>query len=117
MAVETDAGMEAPATCLAPESVSGSVRRIGGVFGSGLSCPAFFFGGVGSLSFRLEGALVSHASPGWSVRCCVFPGGDINVEVLEVSFQGVFEALALSSCLPCPLTKFIVQQLFRYFGV
>ena len=36
MADETDAGMETPA----PESV----RRIGGVFGSGLSCPTFFFG-------------------------------------------------------------------------
>ena len=60
MADETDAGMEAPA----PESV----RRIGGVFGSSLSCPTFFFGGVGSLSFRVEGALVvNHASPGWSV--------------------------------------------------
>ena len=60
---------------------------------------------------------MSHASPGWSVRCCVFPGGDINAEVLEVSFQGVFEALSLSSCLPCPLTKFTVQQLFGYSGV
>ena len=38
IADETDAGMEAPA----PESV----RRIGGVFGSSLSCPTFFFGGV-----------------------------------------------------------------------
>ena len=39
MAYETDAGMEAPAKGLAPESV----RRIGGVFGSSLSCPTFFF--------------------------------------------------------------------------
>ena len=60
MADETDAGMEASA----PESV----RRIGGVFGSSLSFPTFFFGGVGSLSFRVEGALVvNHASPCWSV--------------------------------------------------
>ena len=99
MAYETDAGMEAPAKGLAPESV----RRIGGVFGSSLSCPTFFFGGVGPLSFRVKGPLVDHASPGWSARCCVFPGGDVNVEVLEVSFQIVFEALALSSYLPCPL--------------
>ena len=42
MADETDAGMEAPARGLAPESV----RRIGGVFGSSLSCLTFFFGGV-----------------------------------------------------------------------
>ena len=112
MTDETDAGMVAPATGLAPESVG----RIGGVFGSSLSCPTFFFGGVGPLSFRVKGALVDHASPGWSVRCCVFPGADVNVEVLEVSFQGVFEAPALSSCLPCPLTKFTVQ-LFRYSGV
>ena len=60
MADETNAGMEAPA----PESV----RRIDGVFGSSLSCPMFFFGGVGSFSFQVEGALVvSHASPDWSV--------------------------------------------------
>ena len=108
MADETDAGMEAPATGLAPESAG----RIGVVFGSSLSCPRFFFNGVGPLSFRVKGALVDHAFPGWSVRCCVFPGGDVNVEVSEVSFQGVFEALSLSSCLPCPLTKFTVQQLF-----
>ena len=78
-------------TGLAPESG----RRIGGVYGSSLSCPTFFFGGVGSFNFRVEGALVNHASPGWSVRCCVFPCGDVDVEVLEVSFQGVFEALTL----------------------
>ena len=81
MADETDVCMEAPATGLAPESVG----RIGVVFGSSLSCPTFFFGGVGPLSFRVKGALVDHAFPGWSVRCCVFPGGDVNVEVLEVS--------------------------------
>ena len=77
----------------------------------------FFFGGVGSLNFRVEGALVNHASPDWSVRCYVFPCGDVDVEVLEVSFQGVFEALTLSSYLPFPLTKFTVQQLFGYSGV
>ena len=93
MADETDAGMKAPATGLAPESV----RRIGGVFGSSLSCPTFFFSGVGSLSFRVKGTLVNDASPGWSVRCCVFPGDDVDVEVLEVSFQEVLEALALPS--------------------
>ena len=70
----------------------------------------FSFGGVGSLNFRVEGALVNHASPGWSVRCCIFPRGDVDVKVLEVSFQGVFEVLALSSYLPCPLTKLTVQQ-------
>ena len=60
MADETDAGMEAPA----PESV----RRIGGVFGSSLSCPTFFFGDVGSLSFRIESSLIVYnASPVWSV--------------------------------------------------
>ena len=68
MADETDAGMEAPATGLTPKSG----RRIDGVFGSGLSCPTFFSSGVGSLNFRVEGALVNHASPGWSVRCGVF---------------------------------------------
>ena len=113
MADETDAGMEAPAMGLAQESV----RRIGGVFGSSLSCLTCSFGGVGLLGFQVEGALANHASPGWSVRCCVFPGGDIDVEVLEVSFQGVFEALALPSCFPCLLTKFTVQQLFGYSGV
>ena len=60
MADETDAGMETPATCLALDSG----RRIDGVFGSSLSCPAFFFGGVGSLNFRVEGALVNHVQPG-----------------------------------------------------
>ena len=69
MAAETDAGMEAPAKGLTPECG----RRIDGVFGSSLSCPTFFFSGVGALNFRVEGALVNHASPGWSVRCCVFP--------------------------------------------
>ena len=113
MADETDAGMESPATGLEPESV----RRIGGVFGSSLSCPTFFFGGVGSLSFQEAGALVNHASPGWSVRCCVFPGGDVDVEIFEVSFQKVFEALTLPSCLPSSLTKFTVQQLFGYSRV
>ena len=39
VADETDPGMEAPATGLAPESV----RRIDGVFGSSLSCPTFYF--------------------------------------------------------------------------
>ena len=113
MADEADAGMEAPATGLAPESVG----LFSGVFGWSLSCPTFFFGGVGPLSFRVKGALVDHASPDWSVRCCVFPGGDVNVEVLEISIQGVFEALALQSCFPCPLTKFTVEQLFGYSGV
>ena len=61
MADETDAGMKAPATGLATEIG----RRIDGVFGSCLSCPAFFFGGNGSFSFRVEGALVNHASPGF----------------------------------------------------
>ena len=37
MADETDAGMDAPATGLAPEIV----KRIGGVFVSSLSCPTF----------------------------------------------------------------------------
>ena len=110
MADETDAGMEAPATGLAPESVG----CIGVVYGSRLSCPTFCFGGVGPLGFRMKGALGDLDSPGWSVRCCVFPGGDINVEILEVSFQGVFETLSLSSCLPCPLTKFIVTGLEGY---
>ena len=60
LADETDASIGAPA----PESV----RHIGGVFGSSLSCPTFFFGGVGSLSFRVKGVyVVNHASPGWSV--------------------------------------------------
>ena len=104
----THAGMEAPATFLE------SGRGIDGVFGSSLCCPAFFFGGVGSLNFRVGGALVNHVSPDWSVRCCVFPSGDVDVKVLEVSFQGVFEALALSSYLPCPSTKFTVQQLLGY---
>jgi len=45
-------------------------------------------------------APVNHVSPGWSVKCDVFPCGDVDVEVLEVSFQGVFEVLALSSYLP-----------------
>ena len=62
MAAETDAGMKAPATGLAPASV----RCIGGVFGSSLSCPSFFFGGIGLLSFRVKGTLVNHASPCWS---------------------------------------------------
>ena len=35
--------------------------------------PYVFFSVVGSLIFRVEGALVNHASPGCSVRCCVFP--------------------------------------------
>lgn len=82
VADETDAGIEAPATGLEP----GSGRRIDGVFGSSLSWPAFFFGGVGSLNFRVEGALVNHASPGWSVRCCVFPCGDVDVKVLKINF-------------------------------
>ena len=69
VADETDASMEAPAPALAPEGG----RRIDGVFGSSLSCPAFFFGDVGSLNFRVEGALVNHALPGLSVRYCVFP--------------------------------------------
>ena len=105
--------MEAPATGLAAESG----RQIDGVFGLSLSCPAFFFASIGSLNFRVEGALVSHASPGWFVRCCIFPCGDVNVKVLEVSFQGVFEALVLSSHLPSPLTKLTVQQLLGYSGV
>ena len=96
MADETDAGIEALATCLAPESG----RRIDGVFGWSLSCPAFSLSGIGSFNFRVEGALVNHISPGWSVRCCLFPSGDVDVKVLEVSFQGVFKAFALSSYLP-----------------
>ena len=67
MADETDAGMEAPATGLAPESVG----RIGVVYGSRLSCPTFYFGGVGPLGFRVKGTLVDHASPGWSVWSAV----------------------------------------------
>ena len=61
--------------------------------------------------------LVSHASPGWFVRCCIFPCGDVDVKVLEVSFQGVFEVLALSPYLPSPLTKLTIQQLLGYSGV
>ena len=85
-------------------------------FGFSLSCPTFFFSGVGSLNFRVEGTPVNHASPGSSVRCCVFPCGDVHVKVLEVSFQGVFEALALSPYLPCPLTKLTIHQLLWYSG-
>lgn len=77
----------------------------------------FFFGSIGSLNFRVEGALVSHASPGWFVRCCIFPCGDVDVKVLEVSFQRVFEALALSSYLPSSLTKLTIQQLLGYSGI
>ena len=113
MADETDAGMEVPATGQAPESG----RHIDGVFSSSLSCTAFFFGRFGSLNFRVEGALVNHALPGWSVRCCTFPCVDVDVKVLEVSFQGVFEALGWSSYLLCPLTKLIVQQLLGCSGV
>ena len=54
MADETDPGMEAPATGLAPESVG----RIGVVYGSRLSCTSFYFGGVGPLGFRVKGALM-----------------------------------------------------------
>ena len=113
VADETDAGKEAPVTGLAPESG----WRIDRVFCSSFSCPAFFFGGVGSLGFWVKGALVDHATPGWSVRCCVFPCGDVDGEVFEVSFQGVFEALTLSSHLPYPMLKFTVQQLLGYSGV
>ena len=81
MADKTDAGMEAPATYLAPEGE----RCIDGVFGSSLSFPPFFFGSVGSFNSRVEDALVNHVSPGWSLRCCVFPSGDVNVKVFEVS--------------------------------
>ena len=62
MADETDAGMEAPVMGLAQESV----RRIGGGFGSSLSCLTFSFGGVGLLGFQVEGALANHASRGLS---------------------------------------------------
>ena len=83
-----------------PQVAPESGRRNDGVFGSTLSCPTYFFSGVGLLNFRVEGAPVNHVSPGWSVRCDVFACGDVEVGVLEVSFQGVFEVLALSSCLP-----------------
>ena len=100
MADETDAGMETPATSLAPESVG----RIGGVFGSSLSCPTFSFGGVGPLSFRVKGALVDHASPGCSVRCCVFPGGKrhndretlILAVIKNLTFRETFARLFLN---------------------
>ena len=46
-----------------------------------------------------------------------FPCEDVDVKVLEVRFQGVFEALALSSYLPCPLNKLTIQQLLGYSGV
>ena len=75
---------------------------------------AVFFGGVGSFNLRVEGDLVNHVSPGWCVRCCVFPSGDVDLKFLEGSFQGVFEALALSSYLPYLSTKFTTQQLLGY---
>ena len=58
-------------------------QRVGGVLME-FSARAFlalrnFFGGTGSLNFQVEGALVNHALPGWSVRCCVFPCGDVDV--------------------------------------
>ena len=41
---------------------------------------AVFFGGLGSFNFRVEGALVNHVSPGWCVRCWVFPSGDVDLK-------------------------------------
>ena len=52
-----------------------------------------------------------------SVRCCVFPGCDVDDEALDVGFEGVFIAFALSSDLSTTTTEFDIQQLLGDTGV
>ena len=60
---------------------------------------------------------MDHTSSGWSVRCCVFQGCDVDVETFEVGFQGVFVALALSSDLSSTTTEPTMPQLLGDMGV
>ena len=60
----------------------------------------------------MAGTLVDQASPGWSVGCGVFPGGDVDVEVFQVGLQGVFVAPALTSNFSLAMSEFTVEQLF-----
>ena len=92
-------------------------RHVDCVVCSSLSCLAFFFGGIGTLKLRVEDTSVDHTSPGLSVRCCVFPGCHVDVNIFEVGFEGVFVVLALSSDLSSTTTEFTIQQLLGDTGV
>ncbi len=56
-------------------------------------------------------------SQSWSVRCYSFPLCDVNVEVLQVGFEGVCVALTLASYFPATTTAYTVLQLLGYPGV
>ena len=113
VADETDAGMEAPATGLAPKSG----RRIDGVFGLSLSCPVVFFGSImdhWTSEWRAPLWIMLHQA---SLSDAVFSHVVMSMLKSLRYAQGVFEALVLSTYLPCPLTKLNVQQLPGYSGV
>ena len=88
---KANTGVEAPPTGLTPLGRG----RAGCVFSSFLSRPAFLLGGVHSLSFWVLGSLVDQASPGWFVGRHTLPCYDVNVEVFQVDFEGVFLDLLL----------------------
>ena len=59
------------------------------------------------------GSLMDQASPGRYVGGCAVPCGDVNIEVFQVDFEGVFVALARDSCSPFAVVHFAVHQLLR----
>ncbi len=65
----------------------------------------------------VDSTFMNQVSPSWSVRCCGFPRCDVDVEVLQVGFEGVCLALTLASYFPASTTEFTVQQLLGYPGV
>jgi len=110
---EADIGVEAPPTGLTPMEE----RRGDSAVSPSHSYLAFLFFGFGTLKLWVEGTSVHHTSPGWSVRCCVFQGCDVDVETFEVVFEGVFVALALSSDLSSTTTESTILQLLGDMGV
>ena len=110
---EADTGVEVPPTGLTPVEE----RRVHSAVSPSHSYLAFFFGGFWTLKLWVEGTTVDHTSSGWSVRCCVFQGCDVDVEIFEIGFERVFVALALSSDLSSITTESTMPQLLGYTGV
>ncbi len=78
------------------------------------ACSAFVFGCVGTFVRCVDGTFMNQVSPSWSVRCCGFPCCNVDVEVLQVGFEGVFVALTLASYFSATMTEIPVQQLLGY---
>ena len=70
-------------------------------------------GSIGEYFMLFVFGFINQISPSWSggFRRC-----DVDVEVLQVGFEGAFVVLTLASYFPATTTEFTVQQLLGYHG-